>query len=132
MVSGPTHRKPRHAAPLPPSLPRRHARSVVLASSLLADAGPATPEPAPHPYLGIWVTDDGHIRHELLANGRYDGARGRRQSAYRGRYAIAGHRIDYVDDTGFSADGGFVDGVLYHAGMVLRREWPAIAPRDDD
>lgn len=103
----------------PPSLPRHHARSVVLASTL-ADAGPAMPEPAP--YLGMWVTDDGRIRHELLANGRCDEARGRRQSACRGRCAIAGHRIDYVDGTGFSADGEFVDGVLYHAGMVLRRD----------
>lgn len=23
-------------------------------------------------YIGIWVTEDGYIRHELLANGRYD------------------------------------------------------------
>lgn len=35
-----------------------------------------------HPYVGMWVTADGHIRQELLANGRYDEARGTRQSAY--------------------------------------------------
>ena len=75
-----------------------------------------------HPYVGMWVTADGTIRHELLPNNRYDEARSNRQSAYRGRYTVKGNRIDYVDDTGFSADGEFIDGVLHHAGMVLRRE----------
>lgn len=36
-----------------------------------------------HPCVGMWVTADGHIRHELLPNGRYDEARGSRESAYR-------------------------------------------------
>ncbi|WP_103717942.1 Atu4866 domain-containing protein [Bosea psychrotolerans] len=85
-------------------------------------ANAAARETAPHPYVGMWVTADGHIRHELLPNGRYDEDRGNRKSAYRGRYSITGEHIDYVDDTGFTADGNFVDGVLYHAGMVLRRE----------
>ena len=75
-----------------------------------------------HNFAGMWVTADGHIRHELLPNGRYDEQRGSRKSAYQGRYTIAGNHIDYVDDTGFTADGEFVDGVLYHAGMVLYRE----------
>ncbi|TIT59145.1 MAG: hypothetical protein E5W63_17170, partial [Mesorhizobium sp.] len=39
-----------------------------------------------HPYAGMWVTADGHVRHKLLPNGRYDEARGTRESAYRGRY----------------------------------------------
>lgn len=72
-------------------------------------------------YVGMWVTDDGHIHHELLPGGRYDEARGDRESAYRGSYILTGDHIDYLDDTGFTADGEFVDGVLYHAGMVLRR-----------
>ena len=75
-----------------------------------------------HPYVGMWVTSDGYIRHELLANGRYDEARGNRKSAYQGSYTVKGNHIEYVDDTGFTADGDFVDGVLYHAGMVLYRE----------
>ena len=75
-----------------------------------------------HPYVGMWVTEDGYIRHELLPNGRYDEARGKRKSAYQGSYRITGNHIDYVDDTGFTADGDFIDDVLYHAGMVLRRE----------
>lgn len=73
-------------------------------------------------YVGMWVTDDGYIRHELLPNGRYDEARGTRQSAYRGRYEIKGTHIDYWDDTGFTADGEFVDdNTLHHGGMVFRR-----------
>jgi len=75
-----------------------------------------------HPYVGMWVTADGVIRHELLPTGRYDEARGSRKSAYQGNYRLTGNHIDYVDDTGFTADGEFVDGVLYHAGMVLFRE----------
>jgi hypothetical protein len=73
-------------------------------------------------YVGMWVTKDGYIRHELLPGGRYDEARGNRRSAYQGRYTLRGDHIDYVDDTGFTADGDFRDGVLYHAGMVLYRE----------
>lgn len=74
-----------------------------------------------HPYAGMWITADGRIRHELLAKGRYDEARGTRVSAYQGRYKIVGNHIQYWDDTGFTADGDFVDGVLHHAGMVLFR-----------
>lgn len=75
-----------------------------------------------HPYTGMWVTANGRIRHELLPNGRYDEARNGRPSAYHGSYSLAGDHIDYVDDTGFTADGEFRDGILYHAGMVLYRE----------
>lgn len=75
-----------------------------------------------HPYIGMWVTADGHIRQELLANGRYDEARGKRQSAYQGRYEINGNRIHYRDDTGFEAGGTFVsDDELHHAGMIFFR-----------
>ncbi|MBY3037543.1 Atu4866 domain-containing protein [Rhizobium laguerreae] len=76
-----------------------------------------------HPYVGMWMTDDGRVRHELLPNGRYDEARGSRESAYRGRYEVTGSHIEYWDDTGFTADGDFVDGnTLHHGGMVLRRK----------
>lgn len=75
-----------------------------------------------HPYVGLWVTADGHIRQQLLVDGRYDEARGRRESAYRGRYEVKGSHIDYWDDTGFSADGTFVDrNTLHHDGMVFHR-----------
>ena len=79
-------------------------------------------EMADHPYIGMWVTKDGHIRQELLPNGRYDEARGSRKSAYRGRYEIRGTKIDYWDDTGFTADGEFIDDVLHHGGMLFYRE----------
>jgi len=74
-----------------------------------------------HPYVGLWVTADGRIRHRLLPNGRYDEARGSQESAYRGRYEIKGNRIEYWDDTGFTADGEFIDDVLHHGGMILHR-----------
>ncbi len=73
-------------------------------------------------YVGVWVTEDGYIRHELLDNGRYDEARGTKRSAYQGHYTVNGNQIDYIDDTGFTADGEFRNGILYHAGMVLYRE----------
>ena len=79
-------------------------------------------EMASHHYVGMWVTQDGKIRQELLPNGRYDEARGTRKSAYQGRYEIRGNKIDYWDDTGFTADGEFVDGVLHHGGMLFYRE----------
>ena len=76
-----------------------------------------------HPYVGMWVTRDGHIRQELLPNGRYDEARGTRRSAYQGRYEVRGRDIFYWDDTGFTADGVFVDeNQLSHGGMTFFRE----------
>ncbi|GAF17166.1 hypothetical protein JCM19046_1659 [Bacillus sp. JCM 19046] len=49
-------------------------------------------------------------------------SRGSKQSAYQGHYTVNGNQIDYIDDTGFTADGEFRNGILYHAGMVLYRE----------
>jgi NADP-dependent 3-hydroxy acid dehydrogenase YdfG len=81
------------------------------------DSAPTTT----HPYIGLWVTADARIRHELRADGRYVEARGDREAAYVGRYEVTGDHIDYVDDTGFTADGDFREDVLHHAGMVLHR-----------
>lgn len=92
---------------------------LLAACTVRPEPGPA---PATHPYLGMWVTADGHIRQELLPDGRYDEARGRRQSAYTGSYEVSGNRIDYVDDTGFTADGTFDGDVLHHGGYVFYRE----------
>jgi hypothetical protein len=75
-----------------------------------------------HAYVGMWVTEDGYIRQELLPNGRYDEARGNKRSAYQGRYKITGNHIEYWDDTGFTADGEFVNDVLHHVGMRFHRE----------
>jgi len=75
-----------------------------------------------HIYTGLWITEDGFIRHELLPEGRYDEARGTQSSAYQGDYDIRENRIYYQDDTGFTADGVFVStDELHHAGMVLFR-----------
>jgi hypothetical protein len=87
---------------------------------ILATGGHA--ETRSHPYVGIWVTADGYVRHNLLPGNRYDEARGTRESAYRGRYEVTGTRIEYWDDTGFTADGVFVDeNTLHHGGMILYR-----------
>jgi len=83
---------------------------------------PPAPSAGTPSYCGMWGTQGGYIRHELLPNGRYDEGRGSRPGAYQGRYTLTGDHIDYVDDTGFTADGEFLDGILYHAGMVLYRE----------
>lgn len=82
---------------------------------------PQKPQPV-HPYVGTWVTQDGYIRHQLLPNNRYVEARGQRESAYTGRYLLTGDSIEYWDDSGFYADGHFVNGVLYHAGMIMTRQ----------
>ncbi len=83
----------------------------------------AIAQPQSHPYLGMWVTGDGRIRQALLPTGRYDEARGNRRSAYQGRYRVTGMHIDYWDDTGFTADGTFVDSdTLHHGGMIFYRE----------
>ena len=77
---------------------------------------------ASHPYIGMWVTDDGYIRQTLSADGQYQEARGPRAGASSGRYSVENDRIEYVEDiSGFTATGRFEDGVLYHAGMVLYR-----------
>lgn len=76
-----------------------------------------------HPYVGMWITADGYVRHELLPENRYVEARGTRERAYTGRYSVTSDHIDYVDDTGFTADGTFVDlNTLHHGGMVLTRQ----------
>ncbi len=78
--------------------------------------------PGEHPYVGLWASPDDWLRQELLPDGRYDEARGDRESAFRGRYWIDGTRIDYLDDLGFWAYGEFRDGVLEHAGYRLTRQ----------
>lgn len=101
--------------------PGAHGQSATTSQTQSKDAADMTT----HPYLGMWVTGDGHIRQELLPNGRYDEARGSRRSAYQGRYEVRGNTIDYWDDTGFTADGEFIDDVLHHGGMLFYREGKA-------
>lgn len=98
--------------------------AALVAATFLAQPVKAdeTKMQANHSYVGLWVTKDGFIRHELLPNGRYVEARGARERAYEGRYEVSGTHIEYWDDTGFTADGDFIDDVLHHAGMVLKRK----------
>ncbi|WP_022930274.1 Atu4866 domain-containing protein [Patulibacter americanus] len=88
-------------------------------------ASSAAADDAPHPYVGMWVTADDRIRQELLPEGRYEEARGTVERAYTGRYAVTGTHIDYVDDTGFTADGTFDGDVLHHGGWRFYREGSA-------
>jgi hypothetical protein len=103
----------------------RIREAIVGAALSLAAPSPVFSEESKvqnHPYLGMWITGDGHIRQELLPNGRYDEARGTRTSAYRGRYEVTGDHIEYWDDTGFTADGDFIDGALHHGGVIFYRD----------
>jgi len=102
----------------------RRAFAIMMTAIFLSNSAPAqeTSLQTDHPYSGLWITDDSRVRHELLPNGRYVEARGTRERAYEGRYEVAGTHIEYWDDTGFTADGDFVDAnTLHHAGMILRR-----------
>ncbi|WP_437363216.1 Atu4866 domain-containing protein [Inquilinus limosus] len=73
--------------------------------------------------VGLWVTENGHIRLELLAGGRYDEARGARRSAYTGRWEVRGPgQLFFADDSGFTAMGTVADGVLEVGGDLFRRE----------
>lgn len=73
--------------------------------------------------VGMWVTENGHIRLELLAGGRYDEARGARRSAYTGRWEIRGPgQIFFADDSGFTATGTVADGTLEVGGDRFRRD----------
>ncbi|AQS65234.2 hypothetical protein AGRHK599_LOCUS4314 [Rhizobium rhizogenes] len=100
------------------TIPMAAALAILTGTETRADSA----SPQAHPYVGMWVTGDGHIRQELLANGRYDEARGNRKSAYQGRYVVTGNHINYWDDTGFTADGEFINDVLHHGGMIFYRE----------
>lgn len=102
----------------------QHTFTALIAAAALAQPVKAeeTELQTNHPYVGLWVTEDNHIRHELLPDKRYVEARGTRERAYEGRYEVTGTHIEYWDDTGFTADGEFIDDVLHHAGMILYRQ----------
>ena len=72
-------------------------------------------------YIGLWCTEDNYVRQELQPGGRYVEARGDKEAAYTGAYQIHGTHIEYQDDSGFNVNGDFIDGVLHHVGMALRR-----------
>ncbi|MFC0531093.1 Atu4866 domain-containing protein [Phytohabitans kaempferiae] len=98
---------------------------IALVNGRRLTPAPIEPQPGPRsvesPYLGMWIDETGFLHQELTADGRYDETRGGRPHAYQGAFWIDGDRIVYRDDLGFWAYGRFVDGVLHHAGYVLRR-----------
>ena len=71
-------------------------------------------------YQGEWVSADRTVRQRLLPNNRYEETHG--ASTYRGTYHIRGEHIEYHDDTGFTADGDFLDGALHQSGIVMLKE----------
>jgi hypothetical protein len=73
------------------------------------------------PRLGAWRDDARDMTQHLGPDGRYSETRNGRPDAYRGRFWLDRDRITYLDDTGFWAFGQYHDGVLHHAGFVLRR-----------
>ena len=85
-----------------------------------------------HAFIGLWVSPDGYVRQKLRPDGRYDESRGIHIGAYQGRYEVCGNHIAYCDDTGFTADGEFIDGVLYHGGMTFHRESDTADPEHPD
>ncbi|RPF21671.1 Atu4866 domain-containing protein [Myceligenerans xiligouense] len=70
---------------------------------------------------GAWHDADRDMTQYLLPGGRYTETRSGRPDAWTGSYWVRDDRITYLDDTGFWAFGQLVDGVLHHAGFVLRR-----------
>lgn len=79
---------------------------------------PATPPtPQSHPYLGMWVTQDGHIRHELLPSGRYDEQRGDRKRAYVGKYWVQGTESSTSTTPGLQRTANYAMASSITAGM---------------
>ncbi|MBO0610085.1 Atu4866 domain-containing protein [Myceligenerans salitolerans] len=70
---------------------------------------------------GAWRDPGRDMTQYLLPGGRYTETRQGRPDAWTGSYWVRSDRITYLDDTGFWAFGQLVDGVLHHAGFVLRR-----------
>ncbi|WP_261165079.1 Atu4866 domain-containing protein [Microbacterium sp. Marseille-Q6965] len=120
----------RHMLVVPP----RALRAVVVEGALVVrDGAPLRPagtdaRDADDPRLGAWTDADRDMTQFLTPDGRYSETRGGRRDAYTGRFWLDGDRITYLDDTGFWAFGQYHDGVLHHAGFVLRRS-AAAAPR---
>lgn len=107
------------------SLSGRAAASAVLLSvgALGGEGVPQawTKEKCMQDVVGLWVNPDGHIRLELLPDGRYDEARGARRSAYTGRWELDGSEIRFLDDFGFTASGTLSGGTLTAGPDTFRR-----------
>lgn len=100
-------------------------RAVVVHGNLVVRDGAATRSRGGHapddPRLGAWRDPRRDMTQYLTPDGRYTETRGTTRDAYTGSFWLDGDRITYLDDTGFWAFGQYHDGVLHHAGFVLRR-----------
>ncbi|MEH6705696.1 MAG: Atu4866 domain-containing protein [Galbibacter orientalis] len=72
--------------------------------------------------IRMWATKGETLATNYYPNNCYDEARGDKKTVYQGDYHIMGNHIDYKDDTGFTVDGEYRNGILYHSGMVLYKE----------
>lgn len=95
-------------------------RVVVRDGAPSRPAGSDPPDSASDPRLGAWTDHGRKMTQYLTADGRYTETRHGRRDAYTGRFWLDGHRITYLDDTGFWAFGQYHRGILHHAGYVLR------------
>ncbi|GAA1384773.1 hypothetical protein GCM10009613_16120 [Pseudonocardia kongjuensis] len=98
--------------------------AVVVDGEILVRDGEPTPAagaPDPDAWVGVWTDRGRALDQHLLPGGRYTETRGGRVDAYTGAWWTRGDRIVYRDDSGFWAFGVRYDGVIYHAGIVLRR-----------
>ena len=77
-------------------------------------------------YLGVWITADGEVRHELLADGYFHETRRCSRSDLSGRYEVCRGHINYWENTGSVSSGVFVTGnELHHAERVLYKAFPS-------
>jgi hypothetical protein len=67
-----------------------------------------------HPYVGMWVTADGRIRHELLANGRYDEARNGRAHAYQRTFGDCRNKNSYLGGEALILNDSDAGGTMLH------------------
>ena len=88
-------------------------------ASSQAVAAAAEPSQDIRPYLGLWVSSDQSVQQRLLPNSRYEESHG--FTIYRGTYRVRGEHIEFWDDSGFVADGDFLDGALQQSGVTLIR-----------
>lgn len=73
-------------------------------------------------FIGPWLSPDGYIRLDLLPDGRYEEAWGKRNNTYTGRYTVLNASLlHFSDDSGFDVHGTVDDGVLRIDAYEFRR-----------
>jgi hypothetical protein len=99
----------------------QHDRSQQDTSMRAAKTADATADAAAT-VIGPWLSPDGYIRLDLLPDGRYEEAWGKRDNAYAGRYAVLNASLlHFSDESGFDVHGTIEDGVLRIDAYEFRR-----------